>query len=26
MLYLASDAGSFCTGAMYFIDGGMQYS
>ena len=26
MLYLASDAGSFCTGAMYLIDGGMQYS
>jgi NAD(P)-dependent dehydrogenase (short-subunit alcohol dehydrogenase family) len=26
MLYLASDAGSFCTGAMYLIDGGMQYA
>ncbi len=26
MLYLASDVGSFCTGAMYLIDGGMQYS
>lgn len=26
MLYLASDASSFCTGAMYLIDGGMQYS
>jgi NAD(P)-dependent dehydrogenase (short-subunit alcohol dehydrogenase family) len=26
MLYLASDAGTFCTGAMYFIDGGMQYA
>ncbi len=25
MLFLASDAGSFCTGAMYLIDGGMQY-
>jgi meso-butanediol dehydrogenase / (S,S)-butanediol dehydrogenase / diacetyl reductase len=25
MLYLASDEGSFCTGAMYMIDGGMQY-
>ena len=25
MLYLASDAGSFCTGGMYMIDGGMQY-
>jgi NAD(P)-dependent dehydrogenase (short-subunit alcohol dehydrogenase family) len=26
ILYLASDASSFCTGAMYFIDGGMQYA
>jgi NAD(P)-dependent dehydrogenase (short-subunit alcohol dehydrogenase family) len=25
MLFLASDSGSFCTGAMYLIDGGMQY-
>jgi len=25
MLFLASDTGSFCTGAMYLIDGGMQY-
>ena len=25
MLYLATDEGSFCTGAMYLIDGGMQY-
>lgn len=25
VLYLASDEGSFCTGAMYMIDGGMQY-
>ena len=25
MLFLASDAGSFCTGGMYMIDGGMQY-
>jgi NAD(P)-dependent dehydrogenase (short-subunit alcohol dehydrogenase family) len=25
MLYLASDASSFCTGGMYMIDGGMQY-
>jgi NAD(P)-dependent dehydrogenase (short-subunit alcohol dehydrogenase family) len=25
ILYLASDAGSFCTGGMYMIDGGMQY-
>lgn len=25
MLFLASDEGSFCTGAMYLIDGGMQY-
>jgi NAD(P)-dependent dehydrogenase (short-subunit alcohol dehydrogenase family) len=25
MLFLVSDAGSFCTGAMYLIDGGMQY-
>jgi NAD(P)-dependent dehydrogenase (short-subunit alcohol dehydrogenase family) len=25
MLFLISDAGSFCTGGMYMIDGGMQY-
>ena len=25
MLFLASDAGSNCTGGMYLIDGGMQY-
>jgi NAD(P)-dependent dehydrogenase (short-subunit alcohol dehydrogenase family) len=25
MLFLASDTGGFCTGAMYLIDGGMQY-
>lgn len=25
MLFLASDTGSFCTGGMYLIDGGMQY-
>ncbi len=25
MLFLVSDAGSFCTGGMYMIDGGMQY-
>ena len=25
MLFLAADTGSFCTGAMYLIDGGMQY-
>lgn len=25
MLFLASDAGKNCTGAMYLIDGGMQY-
>ena len=25
MLFLASDTGSFCTGGMYMIDGGMQY-
>jgi NAD(P)-dependent dehydrogenase (short-subunit alcohol dehydrogenase family) len=25
ILFLASDTGSFCTGAMYLIDGGMQY-
>ncbi len=25
MLFLAADTGSFCTGAMYMIDGGMQY-
>jgi NAD(P)-dependent dehydrogenase (short-subunit alcohol dehydrogenase family) len=25
MLWLASDTGSFCTGGMYLIDGGMQY-
>ncbi len=25
MLFLAADTGGFCTGAMYLIDGGMQY-
>jgi 3alpha(or 20beta)-hydroxysteroid dehydrogenase len=25
MLFLAADTGSFCTGGMYMIDGGMQY-
>jgi NAD(P)-dependent dehydrogenase (short-subunit alcohol dehydrogenase family) len=25
VLFLASDSGSFCTGAMYLMDGGMQY-
>jgi 3alpha(or 20beta)-hydroxysteroid dehydrogenase len=25
ILFLASDTGSFCTGSMYLIDGGMQY-
>ena len=25
MLFLVSEAGSFCTGGMYMIDGGMQY-
>jgi NAD(P)-dependent dehydrogenase (short-subunit alcohol dehydrogenase family) len=25
MLFLAADTGSFCTGGMYVIDGGMQY-
>lgn len=25
MLFLVSDAGSFCTGGIYMIDGGMQY-
>jgi NAD(P)-dependent dehydrogenase (short-subunit alcohol dehydrogenase family) len=25
MLFLAADTGAFCTGAMYLIDGGMQY-
>jgi meso-butanediol dehydrogenase/(S,S)-butanediol dehydrogenase/diacetyl reductase len=25
MLFLAADTGSFCTGGMYLIDGGMQY-
>jgi NAD(P)-dependent dehydrogenase (short-subunit alcohol dehydrogenase family) len=25
ILFLAADSGSFCTGGMYMIDGGMQY-